>query len=222
MYNILLVEDDKDIQLVNSNMLKRHGGYNVYCADDLTIAREMVANEDLDMIVLDIMLPDGSGLDYLKELRQEKDIPVLLLTALSETSDEIKGLRAGGDDYLTKPYDIEVLLLRIEILLRKVENVPNVVKKGALTLRINSNQAFVNGIDLLLTKDIEFSLLNLFVKNENKILSAEYLYSEAWGRLMKEDEGAVRKAVNRLRPKIEGSGYTITTEHSKGYCFEKG
>ena len=222
MYNILLVEDDKDILQINKNMLKRHGGYNVYCAADLAAARETAASEDLDIMVLDIMLPDGSGLDYLKEVKQEKDIPVLLLTALSETSDEIRGLQAGGDDYLTKPYDIEVLLLRIEVLLRKAGSVPNVVKKGALTLRINSNQAFVNGTDLKLTKDIEFSLLNIFVKNENKMLNAEYLYEEVWGQPMANDKNAVRKAINRLRPKLAGSGYTITTEHSKGYSFEEG
>ena len=221
MYNILLVEDDKDIQLINSNMLKRQGRYNVYLADNLAAAREIAASTHLDIIVLDIMLPDGCGLDYLRELKQELNIPVLLLTALSEAGDEIKGLKAGGDDYLAKPYDVDVLMLRIELMLRKYGDMPDVIKRGALTLRVNSNQAFVNGADILLTKDIEFSLLSVFVKNENKPLSAQYLYEQVWGRPMAGSDGAVKTAVSKLRKKLEGSGFTITPERNKGYFFEK-
>jgi CheY-like chemotaxis protein len=119
-YNILLVEDNEDIQELNKEFLEETGGYNVRLAMSLTEARECIAESVPDIIVLDIMLPDGSGLDFLKELKQDKDMPVLLLTALSESSDEIKGLRAGGDDYIAKPYDNNVLLARIETNLRRV------------------------------------------------------------------------------------------------------
>jgi len=111
---ILLVEDNKDIQELNKEFLEETGGYNVRLAMNLAEARESIAESEPDIIVLDIMLPDGSGLDFLKELKQDRDVPVLLLTALSESSDEIKGLQAGGDDYIAKPYDNNVLLARIE------------------------------------------------------------------------------------------------------------
>jgi len=221
MRNILLVEDNKEIQIVNSNMLQRRGGYNVYLAMNLEEAREIVATTDLDIILLDIMLPDGSGLDFLKDLKQDKNIPVLILSALGKIEDKIKGLEAGGNGYLSKPYDNHELLLTIESLLQLKEQMPNTITKGALTLRVNSNQAFVNGVDLRLSKDIEFSLLNIFVKYENKVLSPEFLYQEVWGQPMKGNDSAIRKALNRLRPKLEKSGYTITTEHGKGYRFEK-
>jgi len=221
MRNILLVEDNVEIQLVNSNMLQRRGGYNVYLAMNLEEAREIVATTDLDIILLDIMLPDGSGLDFLKALKQDKNIPVLILSALGKIEDKIKGLEAGGNGYLSKPYDNHELLLTIESLLQLKEQMPNTITKGALTLRVNSNQAFVNGVDLRLSKDIEFSLLNIFVKYENKVLSPEFLYQEVWGQPMKGNDSAIRKALNRLRPKLEKSGYTITTEHGKGYRFEK-
>jgi len=220
--SILLVEDNIEIQLVNSNMLKRRGGYNVYLAMNLEEARGIVASTDLDIILLDITLPDGSGLDFLAELRQDKNIPVLILSAHGKIQDKLKGLEAGSDDYLSKPYDNDELILRIESLLRRAEQMPKVITKGALTLRVNSNQAFVNGVDIMLGQNIEFSLLNIFVQAENKTLSAEYLYEEVWGQPMAEDDNAVRKAVTRLRTKLEKSGYTIITEHGKGYRFEQG
>jgi len=221
MRDILLVEDDKDIQEVNKSMLEWRGGYQVRLAGCLAEAREQVKEAVPDMIVLDVTLPDGNGLDFLAELRQDKNIPVLILSALGKIEDRIKGLRAGGDDYLSKPYDNDELLLRIESLLRRAEQMPKIITKGALTLRVNSNQAFVNGVDILLGQNIEFSLLNIFVQAENKTLHTEYLYEEVWGQPMAEDDNAVRKAVNRLRTKLEHSGYTIITEHGKGYRFEQ-
>jgi len=221
MNNILLVEDDKDILQVNANMLKRHGGYNLYLAENLADARKIFANADIDMAILDIMLPDGSGLDFLKEIKQAASIPVLLLTALSEADDEVKGLRAGGDDYLSKPYDINVLLARVEIMLRRAATVPEIVKYGDFVLRVKSGQVFINGQDLLLPKGNEFLLFMLFVKNQNKLLSPKYLYDQVWGQPMLGDDNAVRRAVNRLQAKLKNSGYTITNEYGKGYCFEK-
>jgi len=142
MYNILLVEDDKDILQVNANMLKRHGGYHLYLAENLAAGRKIFSDADIDMAILDIMLPDGSGLDFLKEIKQTANIPVLLLTALSEADDEVKGLKAGGDDYLAKPYDINVLLARVEVMLQRAATVPEIVKQGDFVLRVKSGQVF--------------------------------------------------------------------------------
>jgi len=220
MRNILLVEDNKKIRLANSNMLKRRGGYNVYLAANLAQAREVVANHYLDIIVLDIMLPDGSGLDFLKTLKQDKDIPVLLLSALDKLDERIVGLEAGGDAYMTKPYDNKELILNIEAILRRSGRMPEIITKGALTLRVNSNQAFVNGVDIMLGQNIEFSLLNIFVQEENKILSAEHLYKEVWGQPMTGNDKALRTAVSEVRKKLEGSGYMIATIRGQGYRFE--
>jgi len=220
MRDILLVEDDKDIQEVNKSMLEWRGGYQVRLAGNLAEAREQVKEAVPDLIVLDVTLPDGNGLDFLTELRQDKNIPVLILSALGKIEDRIKGLRAGGDDYLSKPYDNDELLLRIEALLRRAGQMPDTVVKGALTLRISSNQAFVNGVDIALGQNIEFSLLYIFVQEENRILSAEYLYEKVWGQPMTGNDKALRTAVYEVRKKLEGSGYTIISERGKGYCFE--
>ena len=119
MYNVLLVEDEERILFANKIILERKGGYTVQTAMNLTEARKCIQENPSDIIILDIMLPDGSGLDFLEELRRDKNIPVILLTALSESSDELKGITAGGDDYITKPYNNDVLLGRIEMVLRR-------------------------------------------------------------------------------------------------------
>jgi DNA-binding response OmpR family regulator len=131
----------------------------------------------------------------------------------------VKGLELGGDGYMPKPYDNRELLLNIEALLRQREQMPKTVTKGALSLRINSNQAFVNGVDIGVSQNIEFSLLNIFVQEEGKVLSPEYLYDEAWGQPMNENDNALKVAISELRRKLEGSGCMITTERGKGYRF---
>jgi len=219
MRNILLVEDNQKIQLANSNMLKRKGGYNVYLAANLAQARGVVATTHLDIILLDIMLPDGSGLDFLKELKQTKDIPVLLLSALDKLDDRITGLEAGGDAYMTKPYNNKELLLNIESILRRSGRMPEVIKKGNLEIKVTSDQAFVSGINLNLSKK-EFSLLFYFEQNEDKTMSGKHLYEKIWGQQMGEDTGALRRAISRLRSKLKGSGYSIASERNEGYRFE--
>jgi len=220
MRNILLVEDEQDISFANKILLERSGGYRVRLAMNLEEAWRSITEAEPDLIVLDIMLPDGSGLDFLGELRQGKNIPVLLLTALSETSDELRGIQAGGDDYITKPYDIHVLLARIEMVLQRTARLPETITKGTLTLHITSNEAFVNGENLGLSQK-EFSLLVIFVQHENRAISAAHLYEQVWGRHMGKDDRAVKTAVYRLRKKLQHTGFTITAERSVGYCFEQ-
>ena len=118
MYKILLVEDEKDIQEINKYMLGERG-YTVCLAMNLAEARKGIADFAPDLIVLDIMLPDGSGLDFMEELRKHgNSIPILLLTALSTPKDKVEGLRRGGNDYLAKPYDYDEFVMRVEVILR--------------------------------------------------------------------------------------------------------
>lgn len=216
---ILLVEDNEQILFGNARMLKRRG-YEVVTALTLAEAREQLAVATPDVIVLDIMLPDGSGLDYMKELRQYSQIPVLLLTGLSTPEDIVRGLTEGGDDYLTKPYDFHVLLARIEALLRRAGRVPDNLHKGALRLEIVSGQAFFSNDDLLLTQK-EFALLLLLAQNEGKIISAEYLYEKVWKAPMSGDKNTIQVTISKLRKKIRLARYDISMLRGQGYVFEK-
>ena len=219
MYSILLVEDNPEIQELNKNLLEQVSGYTVRLAVNLSEARQAISEFALDMIVLDIMLPDGNGLDFLAELRSGgNNIPVLLLTALGTAKEKVAGLRTGGDDYLAKPYDYDELLARIESLLRRVRR--DVLTCGGITLNLITRQLLLNGEGVRLPQ-IEYSMFELFMKNENKIVTAEELYEGAWKQQLNNDTVALQNQIYKTRKRLEGSGYSITTKRGKGYVFER-
>ena len=219
MKELLLVEDSKEIQKYNKRLFELKG-YRVRLAMSLAEARKELAERRPDAIVLDILLPDGNGLDFLRELRDTNDIPVLLLTGLNEQGDVIKGLEQGGDDYLPKPYDFGILLARVESLIRRASILPEHITFGPLAINTISAQAFLNGKDMLLTQK-EYTLLVLFIRNEGRNMSADYLYERVWGQPMNMNAGAVKHQVSNLRKKLEGSGFTVSSSRGEGYCFER-
>ena len=218
---VLLVEDNEKIMSGNIRKFKREG-YDTDAALTLAEARASISERKPDAIVLDIMLPDGNGLDFMREIRgsDNSGIPVLFLTGLTTKEDMLKGIKSGGDDYLTKPYDFDILLARIEMLLRRAERVPEVITKGRLSLDVTAGVAMLAGADLLLAKK-EFALLLIFVQNEGRYLSMEYLYEKVWKAGYINDNNALKNAVARLRPKIEGCDYRLEWSRHEGYCFAK-
>lgn len=202
----------------NERMLKRRG-YEVITALTLAQARIAICAQMPDLFVLDIMLPDGSGLDFMAELRKYSQTPILLLTGLTTPEDIVRGLTAGGDDYLAKPYDFGVLLARVEALLRRAQQVPEYIHKGRLRLDVTADVATLDGDDLLLSQK-EFSLLLIFLQNEERFISAEYLYEKVWKQAMAGNSNTLKTTINRLREKIKSSGYRIAWSRGEGYCFE--
>jgi DNA-binding response OmpR family regulator len=231
---ILLVEDSKRVLSYNRSMLQDEG-FEVLTAATLAEAREIIGRKIPDAVILDIGMPDGSGLDLLRELRAGRladcepcivnhalqRLPVLLLTGYGKSSDVVLGFKTGCDDYLPKPYTFEVLLARLTHLLKSAEQMPEVITRGTLTLKPVSREAFVNGEDLRLTPK-DYSLLHFFVQNENTLLLTDFLYESVWGQPMSGDSKALGVAVSRLRKKLAGCGYTISTEYKNGYRFERG
>lgn len=216
---ILLVEDNEQIMQGNERMLTRRG-YEVVTALTLADARKACDARLPDLFVLDIMLPDGSGLDFMADLRQYSRTPVLLLTGLTAPEDIVRGLTAGGDDYLPKPYDFGVLLARVEALLRRAQQVPERIHKGRLCLDVTADVATLDGADLLLSQK-EFVLLLIFVQNEERFISAEYLYEKVWKQPMAGNSNTLKTTLNRLREKIKSCGYRIEWSRGEGYCFER-
>ena len=218
---VLLVEDNEKILYGNKRMLE-WSGYSIDTALTLAQARQKLAARRPDCIVLDIMLPDGSGLDFMKELRQSANagIPVLLLTGLNAQADILRGLKDGGDDYLTKPYDMPILLARLEALLRRSERVPERVGMERFTLDVSAGVATLDGVDLLLTQK-EFALLLIFVQHPSRYIDGKYLYEKVWGQPMANDTNALKSTIKRLRDKTKDSGWRITWSRGEGYCFER-
>ena len=220
MKTILMVEDDRDIMRLNRGLF-HNAGYEVLEAETVAATVEILRNRIPDLIVLDIMLPDGSGLELCEKLRKNSnEPPILFLSAKNQPSEMVEGLRAGGDDYLPKPYDLDVLLARVEALLRRSGRIAEKLTKGALMLDIMADAASLGGEDMLLTQK-EFSVLLLFAQNEGRIISAESLYGKVWKQPMAGDSQSIRTIVSRLRLKLNGSGYDIDSLYKEGYCFHE-
>lgn len=206
---ILLVEDNKHLNKINSRALCL-AGYRVLTALTLKEAREHLAGTEPDAIILDILLPDGNGVDFCREIREYTAAPILFLTSVSGVEQALAGIRAGGDDYLNKPFHIELLLARIEAFWRR-DAIRQRVKPadtftyGPLSLNMAANAASLNGEDMLLTVK-EFALLLLLVQNAGKTLSKETIYEKVWGMPMNEDSQALYTVVSRLKKKLEPAG----------------
>jgi len=216
---ILLVEDNLEVMRNNTTILTKHGAA-VLSAATLSQARSLIAAKTFDLAVLDIMLPDGSGLDLLKEIRENSNLPVLLLTAKGESDDVVVGLSLGADDYLSKPYYINVFAARIDALLRRAQTVNENIIIGPLRFDLLSNQAMYENTDLLLTQK-EFTLLLLLAQNERKTLMVEYLFEKAWRQPLNNDTSALRKQMSNLKRKISAAteNIIIETSHGEGYLL---
>lgn len=223
---ILLVEDDANILRTNRRILEREG-FRVLCAESLEAARVHLATYTPSALVLDIRLPDGSGIDFCEEIRPTTSAPVLFLTALDEKSEIIEGLMAGGNDYITKPYDVDEFLARVKAQLRLAHmnrqeaEISSTWKRGPLVLDIVAMRAFLYDEDMLLSAR-EFSLLYFLLKNHGKTVSAKEIYEGAWSQPMAKNASALWKCISRLKSKLAGaeSEISLMNFRNEGYSLE--
>jgi DNA-binding response OmpR family regulator len=212
----MLVDDNRDILDLTEKWLTMRG-YRVYTADSLDAARNLLSRLIPDLIALDVILGDGSGLDLCREIRESSDVPILFLTCLGENSNVVDGLRAGGDDYLSKPFDFEVLEARIDALLRRTD-ARNAPALGNLRLDAVSGRAFADGADLMLTPT-EFSLLLLLAQNTKRYVSPNEIYQKIWKSEMFYNPITLKQHVYHLRRKLSkcGAGIEIESIRNMGY-----
>ena len=221
MSTILLVEDNPHIMKINAQLLTLRG-YQVLQAETAAQAREQLRWHPVDLIVLDILLPDGSGLELCRELKAQRPIPILFLTALGENQDVVEGLRAAGDDYLAKPYDLEVLVARIEARLRAAEEVRRYFGYGGLKLDLLTMTGYVNGKDIQLTQK-EFTALLLLARAAERKISQEELMEALWGPDAHAESRALWTLISRLRKKLNSqeSRLEISSLRGGGYLLEQ-
>ncbi|MDR1603278.1 MAG: response regulator transcription factor [Gracilibacteraceae bacterium] len=219
---VLLVEDDERIMVANRRALMS-AGYRILEAENLAFARALLAANVPDAIVLDILLPDGNGLEFIRELRRFTAAPVLLVTALDKKDERLAGLRAGGDDYITKPYDLDELRERVAAFIRRGEmyerRVPEKFSLGPLTLDMVAMRAMLSGVDLQLTPK-EYALLLILARNEGKPLPKEILYEAAWNAPMLGDGAALWRQISSLKRKLGECAVEITTGRREGYMLK--
>lgn len=209
MYNILVVDDDKEIVNAIEIYLKREG-YNIVKAYNGNQALEMIKNKEIHLIILDIMMPEKDGIQTLEEIRKDKSIPVILLSAKSEDYDKIEGLNLGADDYITKPFNPLELIARINSNLRRYVSLGSIKKEedskaystGDLIVYDDTKKVIVDGKEVKLT-GTEFNILKFLLQNKGKVYSIPQIYENVWKEEGFGAENIIAVHIRHIREKIE-------------------
>lgn len=222
MINILIVEDEKKVSAFIQQGLQ-DAGYHVEIADAPSLAREKVRAKKFDLIILDVMLPEMSGMDFAKELRihGHKDF-ILMLTALSTTKDKIQGLDSGADDYLVKPFEFDELLARVRALIRRKTDDKAQLRNGDLIMDLINRVVIRDGMRIDLTTK-EFSLLEYLMRNKDKVVDRNSIAKQVWGTDFDPDSNVIDVYINHLRKKVD-SPYPkkiLKTVVGQGYVLVK-
>ena len=228
MYNILVVDDDKEIVKAIEIYLGKEN-YKIYKAYDGEQALHAIKEVDIHLVILDIMMPQKDGLETLEEIRKDKNIPVIILSAKSEDIDKINGLNIGADDYVTKPFNPVELIARVNALIRRytklgaIQEKKGIIKNGELIIDDELKKVIVDGKDIKLTPT-EYNILKFLTQNRGKVFSIEQIYKNVWDGECYAAENVIAVHIRHIREKIEinpkepkylkviwGVGYKIET-----------
>ena len=223
---ILVIEDEPDIRKTLEYNLEREN-FIVTTASSLSDAKGHLAKDNFSLLILDLMLPDGSGLDLCRELKSDStnESPlILILTAKDDEVDRVVGFELGADDYVTKPFSVRELILRVKAILKRGINKPNTVeverKFGDLTIDVESHEVFVNNEKIILTA-LEFRLLNQLVDRRGRVQTRDQLLSDVWGYSSEVTTRTVDTHIKRLREKLGVMGKYVQTIRGVGYKFSR-
>ena len=227
MYNILVCDDDKDIVEAIDIYLSKEG-YNIIKAYDGMEAMEILKKEDIQLLLIDVMMPRLDGIRATLKIREKSIIPIIILSAKSEDSDKIIGLDVGADDYITKPFNILEVKARIKAIMRRTAKRKEepagspVLVKGNMKIDCEGRRVFIGEREINLTAK-EFDVLELLAMNPNKVYSRENLLNLIWGYDYPGDARTVDVHIRRLREKIEQNPSEPKYVHTKwgvGYYFQ--
>jgi len=223
---ILIIEDEPDIRKTLEYNLSREG-FDVVCASSLSEGKESIEADKFSLILLDLMLPDGSGLDLCRELKADpkKNLtPIIILTAKDDEVDKVVGFELGADDYVTKPFSVRELILRVKAVLKrgnvKSENLEVQRQFGDLVIDVDSHEVFVNNDPVILTA-LEFKLLRQLVDRRGRVQSRDQLLSDVWGYSADVTTRTVDTHIKRLREKLGAMGKYVQTIRGVGYKFSR-
>ena len=223
--SILLVDDDPQlVRLVRTNL--ESVGYKVLTAMDTQSALELVDREMPDMILLDIMLPGIGGYELCQRIREFSDVPIIMLTAKVEDMDKVRGLKLGADDYITKPFNVQELLARIEAVLRRTRsseeaNAPRSFSCGDISVDFVQRRVTRHGQEVSLTLT-EYKLLSQLVSNAGRVMLHRELLTRVWGAEYQDELEYLRAYIRHLRQKIEENPHQpkyILSKPGIGYIF---
>lgn len=209
MYNILVCDDDKEIVKAIEIYLAKEG-YNVFKAYDGNECLEILQKNKVQLVILDIMMPKKDGIETINEIREKYSIPVIMLSAKSEDEDKIKGLDMGADDYVTKPFNPQELIARVNSLLRRYTKLGSAIEKeeenifrvGDLEIDDNLKQVKINDQEIKLTPT-EYKILKFLTENKGKVYSINQIYENIWAEDCYGAENIIAVHIRHIREKIE-------------------
>ena len=224
---VLVIEDEPDIRKTLEYNLTREG-FEVYGCGSIKEAKKLIENPNFSIILLDLMLPDGSGLDLCREVKSDsttQDIPIIILTAKDDEVDKVVGFELGADDYVTKPFSVRELILRVKAILKrnnKTVSTPLEINRnfGSLKMDIESHEVFIDDEEVVLTA-LEFKLLNLLVERRGRVQTRDQLLSDVWGYSADITTRTVDTHIKRLREKLGTMGKYVQTIRGVGYKFSR-
>ena len=226
MKQILIIEDDKSISELQKDYLEM-SGHEVTCAFDGRSGYDYIKNDNFDLVILDLMLPEKNGFEILTEVADSKQIPILIVSAKTDEVYKIKGLNLGADDYITKPFSMGELVARVNGNLKTYDRFKNSSKKklitaGGLSIDKQDHRVFIDDNEVFLTQK-EFELLLFLIENPNRVFSKEELYEKIWGYDALSDTTTITVHIARIREKIQPrpeSRQYIETVWGAGYRFK--
>ena len=203
MPKILIIEDEHNLARFLELELK-HEGYDVTVKSDGLNGLEKALDEDFDCILLDLMLPGLNGLEVCRKIRREKETPIIMITAKDATYDKVIGLDYGADDYIVKPFEIEELLARLRVIIRRhsSSSLSNTIDAHGITIDLSAYKVIIEDIEVDLTKT-EFELLKLLIENENVVLRRETILDKIWGYDNEVETNVVDVYIRYLRNKLK-------------------
>jgi two-component system phosphate regulon response regulator PhoB len=223
---ILIIEDEPDIRKTLEYNISREG-YHVVSASSLLEAKSQIESDSFSLILLDLMLPDGSGLDLCREIKSDKEkssVPIIILTAKDDEVDKVVGFELGADDYVTKPFSVRELILRMKAVLKRGEKKSDNVEVqrlfGQLSIDTESHEVFVDNNEITLTA-LEFKLLCQLVDRRGRVQSRDQLLSDVWGYSAEVTTRTVDTHIKRLREKLGSMGKYVQTIRGVGYKFTR-
>ncbi|MBW6411821.1 response regulator transcription factor [Clostridium weizhouense] len=232
MQTILIVDDEKEIRDLVDIYLKGEG-YKTIKACDGEEALEIIENENVDLVILDVMMPRLNGIDTCLKIRENRDMPIIMLSAKTEDIDKILGLNMGADDYLTKPFNPLELVARVRSQLRrfyrfsskvlKEEINENIIQIDDLTINLDTHEIILSDNMVKLTPT-EFDILALLAKNRGKVFSIENIYESVWNQELMTSDNTVMVHIRKIREKLEENPRKprfIKTVWGVGYKIEK-
>ena len=225
--SVLVIEDEPDIRkTIDYNLSKE--SYKVIQAASIAEGEKAIAENDIDVVILDLMLPDGSGLTLCRDIKSNsrtKDIPIIILTAKADEVDRVVGFELGADDYVIKPFSVRELILRVKAILKRGTSAKDTAEEssyssGDLRLNFDAYQVFINDSEIGLTA-LEFRLLKHLIDRRGRVQTRDQLLEEVWGYSSSVTTRTVDTHIKRLREKLGPIGNYIQTIRGVGYRFSR-